>query len=138
MEKIKYDSEIIGFISLINTLTKAKIKDCFRDNNIFYLIVEEGEMMKILGKNGIKIQQIQNLLNKKIRVIKFSPSPEKFFRDLIFPLDVGEIEVKDKSLIVKCLEKKTKNLLIGRGKKHLNWLKRLINRYFDLKEIKVV
>ena len=46
-----YNKEEINHINLFEKITKARVKDCFL-NDIIVFIVEEGDLGKAIGKKG--------------------------------------------------------------------------------------
>ena len=61
----------MGLSSLMERVTKAKVKDCFTDEeeNLFF-VVAPGELGKAIGKGGANIRKMQDELQRKIRVIE--------------------------------------------------------------------
>ena len=57
------------YISLFESLTGAKVKDCIV-NDIVIFIVHENEMGKAIGKQGSNIKRIENILKKKIKLVE--------------------------------------------------------------------
>ena len=51
MSRIKYDSELIKLMTLFESMTGAKVKDCISDEKLTF-IIEEGDMGKAIGRNG--------------------------------------------------------------------------------------
>lgn len=135
--KIKYDINIIKYISLFESVTKAKVKDCIVDERITF-IVHENEMGKAIGKNGSNIRRIKDMLKKNVKVVEFNPDVLQFIRNMIYPLHVKDVKEEDKVITIKGPDTKTKALLIGRESKNLENLKNIVKRYFDVKEMKVV
>ena len=55
-------------MSLFETLTQAKLKDCIFDERIIF-IVEENQIGKAIGKNGVNVRKIESALNKKVKIV---------------------------------------------------------------------
>ena len=119
-------------------LTNARVKDCFDINETIYFIVATGDMGKAVGKGGLIIKKIQQELGKRIRIIEYRDSVADFVRSVIYPLTVEEIVEKEGLIIIKDRSKKTKSLLIGRDGKNLNLINRAVQRFFKVKEVKVI
>ena len=51
MTKIKYDANIMKYMSLFESITRVKLKDCIADDKLTF-IVEEGGIGRAIGKNG--------------------------------------------------------------------------------------
>lgn len=137
MAKIKYDINIIQYISLFESLTGAKVKDCIVNDSIFF-IVGEDEMGKAIGKQGANIKRVENALKKKIRLAEFSDDAVKFVGNLIHPIKVKEIKEEDELINIYCQDTKTKGILIGRDRRNINLVNNIVKRHFKSKEVKVV
>ncbi len=135
--KIKYDVNIIKYISLFESVTKAKVKDCIVNDRITF-IVHENEIGKAIGKSGNNIRKIKDMLQKNVKVVEFNQDVLQFVRNMIYPLQVRDIKEEEKVVTITGPDTKTKALLIGRESKNLENLTNVVKRYFDVKEMKVV
>jgi len=116
-------------------LTRARVKDCFKDEDTIYFVVAEGEMGKALGKGGVNIKRVQNELGRRIKVIEYADNLVDFVRNIILPLKVAEIIDQNGTVIIRDDKKKTKSLLIGRGRKNLTLIKRAVSRFFNVEVV---
>jgi N utilization substance protein A len=137
MSKVIYDQELLGLMSLLGKLTRARIKDCFKEEDTFYCVVEKGEIGKAIGKGGVNIKKIREAIKRKVKMVEYGSTPAAFVRNLIFPTRVEEIREVDGVVEIVGQDKKTKGLLIGRDGKNLDFLNRTVKRFFDV-EVKVV
>jgi transcription termination/antitermination protein NusA len=137
MVRLKLDPEILGLSSLMERITRARVKDCFREDDIVYFIVAPGELGKAIGKGGSNIKKVQQQLGKQIKVIEFRDDPVVFVRNLIYPVKVEEIVLEGEEVFIKDSNKRIKGQLIGRDKSNINLINKIAKRFFDV-EIKVV
>ena len=137
MAKIKYDINIKQYISLFESLTGARVKDCIVNDSIFF-IVNENEMGKAIGKHGSNIKRVENALKKKIRLAEFSDDVVKFVGNLIYPIKVKEIKEEDELIKIYCSDTKTKGILIGRDRHNISRINNIVKRHFKSNEVKVV
>lgn len=136
--KIKYDISAMKFISVFESITGAGLKDCFMQNDKIIFIVKQGAIAKALGKRGINIKKLENLLKKKIKIIEFSTDILKFVKNIVHPLQIKEIHEKEGIVIIIPTDTKTRGYLIGRGAVNLRSTESIVRRYYpDIKEIKV-
>ncbi len=126
------------YMSLFETLTQSKLKDCIINENKVIFIVEENQIGKAIGKGGVNVKKIENILNKKIKVSEFSSNALQFIKNFIYPLKPRGIKEENKIITIIGNDTKTKGILIGRDSKNLNNLKSIVKRYFDVEDIKVV
>ena len=137
MNRIKYDSELIKLITLFESMTGARVKDCVADDKLTF-IVEENEMGKAIGKGGANIKKLENALKKRIKVIEFSGDVIQFVRNMAYPSEVAEIKNDDGIVTINGKDTNTRAMIIGRNRQNLNQINDITKRYFDVKEIKVI
>ena len=134
--KIKYDSEIMKLMTLFESMTGAKLKDCILNERLLF-IVEENEIGKAIGKKGSNIKRLENMLNKRIKVVEFNQDVLQFIKNLLYPLQTSGIENNDDVIEIKS-DTKTKSLIIGRNQQNLKNLISIVKRFFDIQGIRVV
>ena len=135
--KIKFDMDSLKLMSYFESTTGAKVKDLIADEKLTF-VIEENDMGKAIGKNGINIKKLEFQFKKKIKLIEFSSDKLKFIRNIIHPLEVSGIEEKDGVVVVHGKDTNTRAMIIGRERQNINATKDIASRYFDVKEIKVV
>ena len=124
-------------ITLFESITGAKVKDCIADEKLIF-IIEENEMGKAIGKNGINIKRMENMLKKKIKLVEFSSDVLQFVKNMIYPVEISDINQEDGILTIHGKDTSSKAMLIGRERQNINHLNGIVKRYFDVKEIEVV
>ncbi|MBI2651069.1 NusA-like transcription termination signal-binding factor [Candidatus Woesearchaeota archaeon] len=137
MARIKYNEDAIKYISMFESLSGAKIKDCILNESLIF-IVHENEMGKAIGKNGSNIKRMENAIKKKIRLIEFNSDVCQFVSNLIYPLKSDDIKEENKSVKIYSKDTKTKGMIIGRDRHHLNAINDIVKRYFDIDGVNVV
>jgi len=137
MIKIKYDNTLMKYISLFETLTGTQVKDCIVNDHTTF-IVHENQIAKAIGRNGSNVHRLENLLNRKIKIVEFNPQVLKFITNYIYPLRLHDIKEADGVITMIGPDTKTKGLLIGRDSKNLKQLQAIVQRYFDIKDIRVI
>ncbi len=137
MARVKLDQETLGLSVVLEKITHARIKHCFKENDVIYFVVAPGDLGKAVGKGGSMIQRVQAEIGKRVRVIEFRENVVDFVKNVIYPLSVEEIVEEGNAVLLKDPSKKTKGLLIGRDSKHLIFINKVVGRFFD-KEVKVV
>lgn len=138
MSRIKYDFVSMRFMSLFESVTGAKLKDCIMGNELVTFIVEENQIGKAIGKAGINVRKLERALNRKIKIVEFSSEILRFVQKAIYPLTVKDIKEENGTITIFSPDAKTKGLLIGRDKQNLNSLKEMVARFFDVNEIKIM
>ena len=136
MGRVKLDQETWGLSLLMEKITGAKVKDCFRDEDTVYFVVAPGELGKAIGKSGVNVHRLQAELGKRVKVIEFNEIPFLFIKNIIYPLAVEEIIEEGTAFVVKDRNRMIKSKLIGRESKNLKVLNRAVQRFFS-KDVKV-
>ena len=135
---IKYDSETIGLMMLFENITKAKVKDCFVDNNKLQLfVVEQNELSKAIGKGGSKAKMLEKILNRRLRVIEYDPDVKQFVKNVVYPLQIAEVIQENDIITLIPSDSRVRGLLIGRAAQNLRNTESIVQRYFPIKELKV-
>ncbi len=140
---MKYDMELIRIRAFFEQKTKALVKDVFEDKlDKLTFVVNQGQIRKALGQKLANLKLIEGKLKKKIRIIEFHPHLEEFIRNVIHPLKANTIQVEgegDETIVtIIPADHNTRGLLIGRNASHLRNTEATIQRFFPLKEMKVI
>lgn len=134
----KLNQKLIGFITLFENLTGAKIKDAFIDKKErVVFIVNEGHAGKAIGKHGSNIKRISGMIKKNIKVIEFSDNVTEFIKSIIDPIKADSYDLNDNMVIINSKDLHIKAMLIGRDKRNLIELNELVKRYFKNIEVKI-
>ena len=124
-------------IMLFESMTGAKVKDCISNEKLIF-IIQENEMGKAIGKNGVNVKRMENKLRKKIKLVEFTNNIAGFVKNMIYPVEAKDI-LFDKGIVtIHGKDASAKAILIGRERQKIEHLSDIVKRYFDVKEIKVV
>ncbi len=139
MNKITYNAELLKLMSLFEKVTRARLKDCFVDQNgLLTFIVKENEIGKAIGKKAVNVKKLQAMLKKNIRIVEYSDDPKIFTRNFIMPLRPESIEEKDGFILVKGQDSRAKGLLIGKNSKNVKNLNSVLKKYHKDYEVKII
>lgn len=136
---VTFDTETIRLITLFENLTGVHVRDCItEENNTIYFLIEEGEVGKAIGKNGINIKHTENLIKKNIKIFEFSNDVEKFIKNLIPQANFIKIKNEnDRSVAEIWVDKKDKPVVISRDGRKLKLYKELLQRNHDISDVTV-
>ena len=123
-------------MSLFESLTGAKLKDCIANDNVMF-IVRESEMGKAIGKKGSNIKRIENLLKKTVRLVEFNDDACKFVANLIYPTKADDVKEEGGIVSIYVDDMKTKGIIIGRDRHRIKSINNIVKRYFKIEEVKV-
>lgn len=136
MARIILDEKIIKFSSLFESLTGARLKDCFIDDIIIF-VVEPGEVAKAVGKNGFMARRLEHILKAKVKIVEYADNLIIFIQKLVFPANVREVLLDDGICTIIPFDLHSRGLMIGRDAKNLRNYERIVQRYFKIEELKV-
>ncbi len=136
--KIKFDIDIMKFISLFEKITRVNAKDCFKQNERLVFIVPEGKAGMAVGKKGMNIKKLESMFRKKIKIVEYDPDLIEFVKNVIHPLGAKEITEDEDVVTIIPVDSQTRGYLIGREAVNLRAFEEIVKRYFEIKEIKVV
>lgn len=134
---MKFTLRTLGYIRYFENITKTHVKDCFIDkNNNLVFIINQGQILKVLGKNSSNIKNLSNKFKKRIKIIEYNSNLEIFVKNCIYPLKPISIRKDGSNIIIKSDSTQQKALLIGKNKQNLKALKNLVNKFFKV-DIKI-
>ena len=137
---VTLDTETIRLITLFENLTGAGVRDCLVDdeNRIVYFVIEEGDIGKAIGKNGVVVKKTESLIRKDIKVFEFSDDVETFARNLIPAINLVKLKTENgRSVIDVWVDKRNKAVIIGRDGKNLKVYKELLQRHHGISGVTV-
>ncbi|MEK6891150.1 MAG: KH domain-containing protein [Nanoarchaeota archaeon] len=133
------DMQVMRYINLFSRISNVNPKHCFIYNNFIVFVVEESKVNKSIGDNGKNIKRLSEILQKKIKVVAVPngvSDAEKFISTIVYPAQIKSIELNNNYLIINS-SPQNKAMLIGRNKKRLDEIKRIVKDYFG-KEAKIM
>lgn len=137
--KIKYDNTLLKLMSFFETITKAKLKDCFVDqNSMLVFVVEPAQYGLAVGRAGSSVKRLEAVLKRKIKIVEFSGDMVSFITSLIQPSKAKDIKFEDGVVTITPESSESRGYLIGRAGKNLRNYESIIRRYFPIKELRVV
>ena len=122
------DNDLIQKVNFFERLTKTRVKDVFKFDNL-WIVVNFGDLGKAIGKKGASIKKFSELINEKVKLIEYNREPTIFLRNLLMPLKIEKINIKDDKIEIET-DRKTKGLLMGKNQKNLKDYSKVFNKYF--------
>jgi len=131
-----FDTETIRLMAIFENLTGASIKDCIIDENILYLVVDEGKIGIAIGKNGDSVKNAESVLNKTIKLFEFSSDLTKFVKNLIPKAINVTVNNEDDKIVVEVkVDRSDRPMIIGRDAKNLKIFKELLKRSHNVSDL---
>ena len=72
---IKFDGDVILSMNLFSDVTSVIPRDCINFEDRIIFVVNQGQAGLAIGKNGMKIKMLQEMLKKDVIVIEYSDDP---------------------------------------------------------------
>jgi len=140
MSGIIINNNTLQTIKVFEDVTRAKVRDCFDDNeHLTTFVVDKGELPKAIGKGAVTVAKLKKMLNKNLRVIEFNESIVEFIKNVAKPIVlVNVVELPDGIYVMQVTEHKDRGYLIGRNASILRNNEKIVQKYFpQLKELKI-
>lgn len=128
------------YLNLFSKITRINTRYCIKYNDTIIFCIPKGLVMKAMGRNGENLNRISEMLGKKIRII---PTPrgifdaKGFIQTIVKPVTFKDLEVKGDEIILTAGNMQNKANLMGRGKKRLIEMQKIVKDFFG-KDFKIV
>ncbi len=135
---LAFDTETIRLMNLFENLSGTVVKDCILDenSNSVFFIVNKNQAKIAIGRNGIKIKNIEKILKRKIKVFEYSEDVKKFVKNIVpNALSVDVVENSGKKIVIIRVDRNDRPIVIGRDGRNLKILKKILNRNHDISEV---
>lgn len=133
------DMKFIRYLNLFERVTKVRTQHCFNYNSTIIFVVPKQLMAKALGEGGKNVKKLSEILEKKVKVISVPNGKEdieRFISAIVYPVKFKNIEVRDDAVVISA-GMQSRAALIGRNKSRLNDMKKILEQYFGIKEVRV-
>ena len=129
----------LRYLNLFEKVTQINTRFCFSYNNLIIFCVPKNQVSRAIGKNGKNTKRMNEILKKRVKVI---PKPEgifeikKFVGEIVSPVTFKNLEIKENGIILTA-GIQNKAALIGRNKRRLFELQKILKDYFE-KDLRIV
>lgn len=139
-QAIKLTTDQMRMMSLFQKITKVNARDCIEDEGLerVIFVVEAGKMGMAIGKGGMHIKSLRNMVKKNVELVEFDEDPARFLSNVLNtrPNLVSEIKINkradgSKQAIVMAHQGK-KAMVVGRDGRNAEKARMLARRYFDI------
>lgn len=141
---VKLGTEEIRYIGLFESLTGATIMDCILEDDrgrVVY-VVKEGEVGLAVGRNGVNIAKVRELIGKSVEVIEYSDDPASFVTNILRPAKVRSAHISqrkgNKNVVLVDVPKKDRGLAIGKSGRNIERAKYLMKRHHDIDDVMIL
>jgi len=138
---IKLTTDQMRLMSLFQNVTGATARDCIEDEkqNRVIFVVNSGKMGLAIGKGGMHIKSLQNIVKRNVELVEFDEDPAKFLTNLFNPKLVSEVKIStrpdgSKQAIV-LVDPRKKGIVVGREGRNAEKARLLAKRYFNITNV---
>lgn len=134
------DMRTMRYINLLDKISHVKTSKCFVHNGSIFFAVNKNDVSRAIGPGAINVKRMQEKTGKKIRIIEEAESLNgirEFIEDIVSPVRIKSVEIKDNSVLIGAGNSQTKAALIGRNRRRQEELKKIIQNFFNL-DVKIV
>lgn len=140
MGKIRLGSDEIKYMTLFEKLTGARVRDCVQIKDAMGFVVDKGDMGLAIGKNGVNIEKVRNILGKGVFVIEFSDNPVDFIRNLFQPVKIKRVrihETNNQKIADVDVSRSDRKKAIGQEGIRIKMAKEMSKRHYDIDNINI-
>lgn len=140
-EKIKLTSDELRLMSLFQSITSVTARDCVVDDKMdrVIFIVNKGQMGLAIGKGGMTIRQLQNVVAKKVELVEYSDDAIDFVRNILNPQMVNDVKITQRTdgskQAVVLVDAKRKGVVVGKEGRNAEKARLLAKRYFQISNV---
>ncbi|MCH8914536.1 MAG: NusA-like transcription termination signal-binding factor [Thaumarchaeota archaeon] len=140
-QAIKLTTDQMRMMSLFQNVTGATARDCIEDEkqDRIIFVVNSGKMGLAIGKGGVHIKSLQNILKTNVELVEFDDDPAKFLTNLLNSKLVTEVKIStrpdgSKQAIVM-VDPRKKGIVVGREGRNAQKARLLAKRYFNITNV---
>lgn len=133
------DMQDMRQLNLFRKITGVSTKHILDYNNMKIFCVPKKMLSKAIGKNARNLKKINSIIGKRIRVVpipKGIQHAKNFIQAIVKPVKFNDIKIKDDEIILVA-GRRNKAALIGRNKRRLKEMQKIIDDFFG-REFKIV
>lgn len=134
------DMQDIMHLNLFSQITRIDTRFCMKYNGAIIFCVPKNLLARAVGEQGKNLRRLSETLGKKIRII---PMPRGindargFIQTIVKPIMFKDLEIKGNEIIITAGNIQSKAALIGRDKRRLIELEKIVENFFG-KELKII
>lgn len=133
------DMQDLRHLNLFGQITKISTRFCFTYNGMIFFCVPRSLVSRAVGKNGENVKKMNEILGKRIRIISQpngTGEVKRFIESIVTPVTFNGVEFSGNEIIINSGNTQNKAALMGRHKKRLMELGKIVKDYFN-KELKI-
>ena len=140
-QSIKLTTDQMRMMSLFQNVTGVTARDCVEDEkqDRVIFVVNTGKMGLAIGKGGIHIKSLQNIVKRNIELVEFDEDPAKFLSNLLNSKLISEVKINKRTdgskQAIVMVDPRKKGIVVGREGRNAEKARLLVKRYFDISSV---
>ncbi len=140
-QSIKLTTDQMRMMSLFQNVTGATARDCVEDEkqDRVIFVVNEGKMGLAIGKGGVQIKNLQNIVKRNVELVEYSDDPTKFLKNMLNSKLITEIKMNKRAdgttQAIVIVDSKKKGIVVGREGRNAEKARLLAKRYFEISSV---
>ncbi len=140
-QSIKLTTDQMRMMSLFQNVTGATARDCVEDEkqDRVIFVVNTGKMGLAIGKGGIHIKSLQNIVKRNVELVEFDEDPAKFLSNLLNSKLISEVKINKRpdgtKQAIVVVDPRKKGIVVGREGRNAEKARLLAKRYFDISSV---
>ena len=138
---IKLTTDQMRLMSLFQNVTGATARDCIEDEkqDRVIFVVNSGKMGLAIGKGGMHIKSLQNIIKRNVELVEFDEDPSKFLTNLLNSKLVSEVKINTRAdgskQAIVLVDPRKKGIVVGREGRNAEKARLLAKRYFNITNV---
>ena len=140
-QSIKLTTDQMRMMSLFQNVTGATARDCVEDEkqDRVIFVVNTGKMGLAIGKGGIHIKSLQNIVKRNVELVEYDEDPAKFLTNLLNSKLISEVKINKRldgtKQAIVMVDPRKKGIVVGREGRNAEKARLLAKRYFDITSV---
>jgi len=128
-------------MSLFQNVTGATARDCVEDEkqDRVIFVVNTGKMGLAIGKGGVHIKSLQNIVKRNVELVEYDEDPAKFLTNLLNSKLISEVKINKRTdgskQAIVMVDPRKKGIVVGREGRNAEKARLLAKRYFDISSV---
>ena len=137
-QSIKLTTDQMRMMSLFQNVTGATARDCIDDEkqDRVIFVVNTGKMGLAIGKGGMHIKSLQNIVKRNVELVEYNEDPAVFLSTLLNSKLISEVKINDRpdgtKQAIVMVDPRKKGIVVGREGRNAEKARLLAKRYFDI------
>ncbi len=140
-QSIKLTTDQMRMMSLFQNVTGATARDCIDDEkqDRVIFVVNTGKMGLAIGKGGMHIKSLQNIVKRNVELVEYNEDPAVFLSTLLNSKLISEVKINNRpdgsKQAIVMVDPRKKGIVVGREGRNAEKARLLAKRYFDITSV---